>query len=346
MAPIPLSVLDLSPIVAGSDARQAFRNTLDLAQHAERWGYGRYWLAEHHNMPGIASAATAVVIGYVAGGTSRIRVGAGGVMLPNHSPLVIAEQFGTLDALYPGRIDLGLGRAPGSDRLTMTALRRDPMSADRFPQDVVELLSYLGTPDPSQRVRAVPGAGSNVPVWLLGSSLFSAQLAAALGLPFAFASHFAPDLMLQALQVYRATFQPSALLSRPHAMLGLSVVAADSDAEARRLATSLQQQFVALQRGQPVMLQPPVDTMDGRWTEMERSSVTHSLRRAIVGGPETVREAVTRFVEETAADELMVTGQIFDHAARLHSYEILAGVMSDDESPVLPHYLVTEPTRS
>jgi luciferase family oxidoreductase group 1 len=329
MAPIPLSVLDLSPIVAGSDARQAFRNTLDLAQHAERWGYGRYWLAEHHNMPGIASAATAVVIGYVAGGTSHIRVGAGGVMLPNHSPLVIAEQFGTLDALYPGRIDLGLGRAPGSDRLTMHALRRDLASADQFPQDVVELLSYLGTPNPSQRVRAVPGAGSNVPVWLLGSSLFSAQLAAALGLPFAFASHFAPDLMMQALQTYRAAFQPSEFLSRPHAMLGVSVVAAGSDAEARRLATSLQQQFVALQRGQPVMLQPPVDTMDGRWTEMERSSVSHTLRRAIVGGPETVREGLRRFVDETAADELMVTAQIFDHGARLRSYEILADVITE-----------------
>jgi luciferase family oxidoreductase group 1 len=292
-------------------------------------GYNRYWLAEHHNMPGIASAATSVVIGYVASGTSRIRVGAGGVMLPNHSPLVIAEQFGTLDALYPGRIDLGLGRAPGSDHVTMLALRRDAATADQFPRDVVELLSYLRAPEPNQRVRAVPGAGSNVPVWLLGSSLFSAQLAAALGLPFAFASHFAPDLMHQALQVYRANFQPSESLGRPHVMLGLSVVAADSDAEAHRLATSLQQQFVALQRGQPVMLQPPVDTMDGRWTEMERSSVTHTLRRAIIGGPEMVREGVTRFVEETAADELMVTAQIFDHSARLHSYEILAGVMAD-----------------
>jgi luciferase family oxidoreductase group 1 len=328
MTPVPLSVLDLSPIVADSDARQAFRNTLDLARHAEQWGYNRFWLAEHHNMPGIASAATSVVIGHVAGGTSRIRVGAGGIMLPNHSPLVIAEQFGTLDALYPGRIDLGLGRAPGSDRLTMHALRRDATSADAFPQDVEELLAYLRAPEPGQRVRAVPGAGSNVPVWLLGSSLFSARLAAALGLPFAFASHFAPDLIHQALQVYRTNFAPSESLARPYAMLGVSVIAADTDAEAQRLSTSMMQQFLALQRGQPVMLQPPVDTMEGRWTEMERRGVSHVLRRAIVGGPQTVARGVTQFIEETAADELIVVAQIYEHAARLRSYEILAEVVA------------------
>jgi luciferase family oxidoreductase group 1 len=328
MSLVPLSVLDLSPIVAGGDARQALRNTLDLARHAERWGYKRFWLAEHHSMPGIASAATSVVIGHVAGGTSRIRVGAGGIMLPNHSPLVIAEQFGTLDALYPGRIDLGLGRAPGSDRFTMHAMRRDATSADAFPQDVQELLAYLRAPEPGQRVVAVPGAGSNVPVWLLGSSLFSARLAAALGLPFAFASHFAPDLIQQALQMYRANFQPSESLARPYAMLGVSVVAADTDAEAQRLSTSMMQQFLALQRGQPVMLQPPVDSMDGRWSEMERRGVTHVLRRAIVGGPDTVAAGVKQFIEETAADELIVVAQIYDHAARLRSYEILADVVA------------------
>jgi luciferase family oxidoreductase group 1 len=321
---IPLSVLDLSPIVAGADARAALANTLDLAQHTERWGYHRFWLAEHHNMVGIASAATAVVIGHVAGGTSRIRVGAGGIMLPNHSPLVIAEQFGTLESLYPGRIDLGLGRAPGTDRLTIQALRRDPMSAESFPRDVVELQSYFRDPEPGQPVRAVPGAGLHVPIWLLGSSTFSAQLAAMLGLPFAFASHFAPDQMFDALRLYREGYQPSPEHPAPYAMLGVSVVAADDDAEARRLATSLQQQFLALQRGRPVQLQPPVDDMSSAWSEWERVAVERTLRQAVVGGPETVRRNLDAFIASTGADELMITSHIHDHAARLRSYEIVA----------------------
>ena len=323
---IPISVLDLSPIVAGSDARQALHNTLDLARHAERWGYHRYWLAEHHNMVGIASAATSVVIGHVAAGTARIRVGAGGIMLPNHSPLVIAEQFGTLESLFPGRIDLGLGRAPGTDRVTIHALRRDPMAADTFPHDVVELQSYVRDAHPAQTVRAVPGAGLHVPIWLLGSSTFSAQLAATLGVPFAFASHFAPDQMHAALELYRTGYQPSAEHPTPYAMLGLSVVAADSDAEARRLATSLQQQFLALQRGRPVQLQPPVDTMEGRWADWERSAVERTLRQAVVGGPDTVRQGLAAFVAQTNADELMITSHIYDHAARLRSYEIVKDV--------------------
>jgi luciferase family oxidoreductase group 1 len=321
-----LSVLDLSPIVAGSTAAVSLRNTLDLARHAERLGYHRYWLAEHHNMVGIASAATSVVIAYVAGGTSRIRVGAGGIMLPNHSPLVIAEQFGTLESLFPGRIDLGLGRAPGTDRPAMLALRRDPMSADRFPQDVQELQALFAEPAPGQLVRAVPGAGLDVPIWILGSSTFGARLAAALGLPFAFASHFAPDQLDAALELYRVGFQPSEALARPHVMLGVSLVAADTDREATRLATSLQQQFLALQRGRPVQLQPPVDSMDGLWSPLERVQVEHVLREAIVGGPETVRQRLHAFVARTGADELMITSHIFDHAARLRSYEILASV--------------------
>ena len=321
-----LSVLDLSPIVADSDAAQAFRNTLDLAQHAERWGYHRYWLAEHHNMPGIASAATSIVIGHVAAGTTRMRVGAGGIMLPNHAPLLIAEQFGTLESLFPGRIDLALGRAPGTDQRTLRALRRDYRSADNFSQDVVELLGYFQPVTAVQAVRAVPGAGLDVPVWLLGSSTFSAQLAAQLGLPFAFASHFAPDLWMEALQHYRSGFQPSPWLERPYAMVGASVVAADSDANARRLFTSLQQQFVALQRGKPILLQPPVNDMSALWTPQEQLGVEHALRMAIVGGPDTVRAALVRFIAQTAADEVIVTANIYDHAARLHSYEIVAEV--------------------
>jgi luciferase family oxidoreductase group 1 len=320
------SVLDLSPIVAGGDAAQAFRNTLDLAQHAERWGFHRYWLAEHHNMPGIASAATSIVIGHVAAGTSRIRVGAGGIMLPNHAPLLIAEQFGTLESLFPGRIDLALGRAPGSDQRTLRALRRDYRSAESFPQDVVELLSYFQPVTAGQAVRAVPGAGLGVPVWLLGSSTFSAQLAAQLGLPFAFASHFAPDMMMEALQLYRDGFQPSQWLDRPYAMAGASIVAADSDAEARRLFTSLQQQFVALQRGKPTVLQPPVDDMSAIWTPQEQFGVERTLRQAIVGGPDTVRAALERFTAQTCADEIIVTANIYDHEARLHSYELVAEV--------------------
>ena len=281
---VALSVLDLAPIVVGGSAADAFRNTLDLARHAERWGFTRYWLAEHHNMPGVASAATAVVIGHVAAGTSTIRVGAGGVMLPNHSPLAIAEQFGTLESLFPGRIDLGLGRAPGTDPNTARALRRhNALDADTFPDDVMELQAYFQDPAPGQLIRAVPGAGLRVPIWLLGSSLFSAQLAAALGLPFAFASHFAPDLLHQALQIYRAQFRPSASLAAPYTMAGISVFAAHTEHEARRLFTSLQMQWVNLRRGRPGPLNPPVDSLDEFWSPAERAGVEHALRYAIVG---------------------------------------------------------------
>jgi luciferase family oxidoreductase group 1 len=321
---IPFSVLDLAPIVLGGSAADAFGNTLDLARHAERWGYRRYWLAEHHNMPGVASAATSVVIGFVAGGTSTIRVGAGGVMLPNHSPLVIAEQFGTLESLYPGRIDLGLGRAPGTDPLTMRALRRGGLDADTFPDDVMELQAYFREVQAGQAVRAVPGAGLRVPLWLLGSSLFSAQLAAALGLPFAFASHFAPEHLMAALEVYRRQFRPSAALAQPYAMVGLSVIAADTDRDAQRLFTSLQQQFVNLRRGRPGPLNPPVDSLDGFWSPAERAGVDHALAYAVVGSPDTVRRGLKTIIDRTGADELMVTAQIFDHAARVRSFEIVA----------------------
>ncbi|MDB5397183.1 MAG: yhbW [Rhodospirillales bacterium] len=325
---IPYSVLDTTPVIQGGDATQAFRNTLDLARHAERWGYLRYWLAEHHNMPGIASAATSVVIGHVAGGTSTIRVGSGGVMLPNHAPLVIAEQFGTLASIYPGRIDLGLGRAPGTDMRTAQALRRNMSGGDTFPQDVLELQSYFRPAEPGQLVRAVPGAGLDVPIWLLGSSLFSAELAAYLGLPFAFASHFAPDAMMEALHLYRGRFRPSAQLERPYAMLGLNICAADTDAEAARLFTSLQQQWTLLRRGSPAALPPPVDTMEGRWSAMEKEGLQHALSRAIVGSPEAVRRALTAFIAETGADEIMMTSQIYDHAARLRSFEIVAQIVT------------------
>ncbi|HTJ65221.1 MAG TPA: LLM class flavin-dependent oxidoreductase [Alphaproteobacteria bacterium] len=323
---IPFSVLDTTPVLQGSDATQAFRNTLDLARHAERWGYLRYWLAEHHNMPGIASAATSVVIGHVANGTSTIRVGSGGVMLPNHAPLVIAEQFGTLASLYPGRIDLGLGRAPGTDGRTAQALRRNLQGGDTFPQDVLELQSYFQPIQPGQLVRAVPGAGLEVPIWLLGSSLFSAQLAAYLGLPFAFASHFAPDAMLQALAIYRQNFRPSAQLDKPYAMLGLNVVAADSDADAARLFTSLQQQWTLLRRGNPAPLPPPVDGMDGLWSDMEQAGLEQALSRAIVGSQETVAAKLKAFIAETAADEIIMTSQVYDHEARLRSFEIVANI--------------------
>jgi luciferase family oxidoreductase group 1 len=331
---IPFSVLDLSPILEGGSAADAFRNSLDLARLAERLGYHRYWLAEHHNMPGIASAATSVVIGHVAAGTSTIRVGAGGIMLPNHAPLVIAEQFGTLESLHPGRIDLGLGRAPGTDQRTARALRRERTeSADDFPQDVLELLSYFKAAQAGQAVRAYPGAGLDVPVWILGSSLFGAQLAAALGLPFAFASHFAPDYLLAALRLYREGFRPSVYLSSPYAMAGIAVVAADSDDEARRLLTSLQIQFVNLRRGLPSPLQPPRDNLDGFWTETERAGVEHAMAYAIIGGPDTVARGLRQFIAMTGADELMITAQIYDHGARCHSYEIVAGVREGTRAP-------------
>ena len=333
---VPISILDLAPIAAGSDASQALARTLDLARHAEDWGYRRFWLAEHHNMPGIASAATAVVIGHVAAGTKKIHVGAGGVMLPNHAPLVIAEQFGTLAALFPGRIELGLGRAPGTDGLTAQALRRDLSTGreDTFPQDVLELQAYFEPVQPGQKIRAVPGAGLKVPLWLLGSSLYSAQLAAMLGLPFAFASHFAPDMMEQAASVYRARFQPSAQLARPYVVLGFNVYAADTDAAAERLFTSVQQAFTILRRGEPGPLPPPVDTMDGLWTEAERGRVEHALACRVVGSPETVRAGLRAFVERHQPDEVMATGMMFDHAARLRSFEILAGVAKDLGAPM------------
>ncbi len=327
---IPFSVLDLCPIVEGSDAAQSLRNTLDLAQHAERWGFQRYWLAEHHGMAGIASAATAVVMAHVAGGTSRIRVGAGGIMLPNHSPLVIAEQFGTLESLFPGRIDLGLGRAPGSDQATARALRRD-LNADpnEFPQDVVELMHYFEPVSEGQRVRAVPGAGLQVPLWILGSSLFGAQLAAQLGLPFAFASHFAPAQMMQAIEMYRSRFRPSEQLARPYVMLGFNVFAADSDEQAQLLSSSMQQAFVNLRSGRPSRLQPPVAGYEERLTPPERAILEQTLSCSAIGAPATVRRALEAFVARTGADELMITSQIFDHKARLRSYEITAGLQQD-----------------
>jgi luciferase family oxidoreductase group 1 len=326
---IPFSVLDLSPITEGSDAAQSFRNTLDLAQHGERWGYQRYWLAEHHGIPGIASAATAVLIGHVAGGTNTIRVGAGGIMLPNHSPLVIAEQFGTLESLYPGRIDLGLGRAPGSDQLTARALRRNLASdADQFPQDVVELMDYFAA---TQRhaVRAVPGAGLNIPIWILGSSLFGAQLAAALGLPYAFASHFAPAQMMQAIDLYRATFRPSPQLNKPYVMLGFNVFAAETDDEAHFLATSTQQAFVNLRSGHPKRLPPPVPDYLHHIDPREKALLDQILSCAAIGSRDTVTSGLKNFIEQTQADELMITSQIFDHAARLRSYEITSEVGKD-----------------
>jgi luciferase family oxidoreductase group 1 len=319
-----LSVLDLAPITEGSDAGEALRRSLDLAQHAERWGYNRFWLAEHHSMPGIASAATSVVMAHVANGTSSIRVGAGGIMLPNHSPLVIAEQFGTLAALFPGRIDLGLGRAPGTDQVTVRALRRNPASAESFPQDVAELMAYFRPAQPGQVVRAVPGEGLQVPIWILGSSLFGAQLAASMGLPFAFASHFAPGLMMQAIDQYRSGFQPSEQLERPHLMLGVNVIAADTDEEASVLFTSLQQAFLNLRSGRPGRLPPPDPRLVGRLHPVEQVMLRETLAYAVVGSPETVRRGLDRFLDMTAADELMVTAQIFDHDARLRSFELTA----------------------
>ena len=323
---IPLSVLDLAPICAGSTAAQSLANTLDLAQHAERWGYRRYWLAEHHNMPGIASAATSVVIGHVAAGTRTIRVGAGGIMLPNHAPLVVAEQFGTLATLYPDRIDLGLGRAPGTDQRTMIALRRHLAGdVDRFPQDVLELQAYFAAPESAAApVRAIPGEGTQVPIWILGSSLYGAQLAAALGLPFAFASHFAPAELDNALALYRHRFKPSATLAQPYAMAALNVFAADSDAEARRLFTSLQQAFLNLRRGTPGQLPVPIDDIGALASTQEQVMLEHALSCSVVGDADTVRKGVADFIARTQADEVIVTAMIHDHAARLRSFEILA----------------------
>ncbi|MYN08926.1 LLM class flavin-dependent oxidoreductase [Pseudoduganella aquatica] len=323
---IPFSILDLSPIALGSDASTSLRNTLDLAQHGERWGYNRYWLAEHHGMPGIASAATSVVMAHVAGGTKTIRVGAGGIMLPNHSPLVIAEQFGTLEALHPGRIDLGLGRAPGSDQTTARALRRNLASdSDEFPQDVLELQDYMSD-SPRQHVLAVPGKGAKVPLWILGSSLFGAQLAAHLGLPYAFASHFAPQQMMQAVALYRANFKPSAQLAQPYVMLGFNVFAADTDEEAQLLATSMQQAFVNLRTGRPSQLPPPMANYRGTLGQQENAMLDSVLSCSAIGSPDTVASQLQAFINSTRPDELMITSQIFEHAKRLHSYDITAGI--------------------
>jgi len=321
------SVLDLAPVREGGTVAEAFRNTVDLARHAERWGFARFWIAEHHNMPGIASAATSILIGHVAAQTSTIRVGSGGVMLPNHAPLVIAEQFGTLETLYPGRIDLGLGRAPGSDELAARALRYDT-AEENFPGQVAELLAYLAPAGPGQRLIAFPGAGTNVPVWLLGSSTYSAKLAAALGLPFAFASHFAPALLMEALDAYRTGFTPSQYLDRPYAMVGVPLVAAETDAEARRLATSSMQRQVKLIRRQPIFVPPPVESMDGMWSEAEKFLVDSRMAIAVIGGPQTVRQKIARILRETGANELIFTSDLYDHALRLRSFEIAGETMS------------------
>ena len=319
---VPVSILDLVPVILGETPREALRKSLDLAQHAEAFGYKRYWVAEHHNMTGIGSAATSVVIGYLAGGTSTIRVGSGGIMLPNHPPLVIAEHFGTLASLYPGRIDLGLGRAPGTDARTLHALRRDPTRENTFPQDVLELQQFLAPAKSGQAVRAVPGAGTEVPIWILGSSTFGARLAAELGLPYAFASHFAPDALLAALDIYRKQFKPSKQLDHPYAMAGVNVVAADSDEEARRLFTTVQQSFTNLVRGAGGKLQAPIDNIDDYWTPAEKYHASHMLKYAIVGSAETVRRGLADFVELTKADEVMIVTSIYNHAARIRSYEI------------------------
>ncbi len=321
---VPLSVLDLAPIIQGGTPAQSFRNSVDLARHAERLGYHRFWVAEHHGIPGVASAATAVVIGHVAANTSTIRVGAGGIMLPNHSPLVIAEQFGTLEALFPGRIDLGLGRAPGSDQITARALRRSHAAADAFPNDVAELIALLEPAEPGQIVHAIPGEGTKVPIWILGSSLFGAQLAAAMGLPFAFASHFAPTHLMQAIEIYRTRFRPSERCERPRVMVGATIIAADTDHEARRLFSSIIQTFVALRSGQPIQVPPPVDDIESRLTPIDRAQLAPILSHAIVGDPERVRSGLADLITRTGADEVIVASQIYDHAARVRSYELVA----------------------
>ncbi|WP_368220316.1 luciferase-like monooxygenase [Aeromonas sp. R7-2] len=326
MSVVPYSVLDLVPVPEGGLPAESFRHSLDLARHAERWGYHRYWLAEHHNMPGIASAATAVLIGHLAGGTTTLRLGAGGIMLPNHSPLVIAEQFGTLSSLYPDRIDLGLGRAPGSDQRTMQALRRQRSGeVDDFPADVRELMSYFG--DEVGAVQAVPGQGLHVPIWLLGSSLYSAQLAAAMGLPFGFASHFAPAMLLQALEIYRTQYRPSARWPKPHAVVCVNLIAADTDREARFLFTTLQQQFLRLYRGDAGKLPLPVQTLGDEWSPRELMAMEQTLARSLVGEPDRVRHGLKALLTETGADELMFNGPIVDHQARLRSFEIGAELM-------------------
>lgn len=327
---VPLSVLDLSPIPLGSTIPQAFHRSRELAIQAEKLGYHRYWMAEHHNMTGIGSAATSVLLGYIAGATSTIRVGSGGVMLPNHAPLVVAEQFGTLESLYPGRIDLGLGRAPGTDPATAQALRRSHLGGiDRFPDDVLELQSYFDDAQPYQQVKAVPGQGLRVPIWLLGSSLYSAQLAAKLGLPFAFASHFAPDMLLQALSLYRENFKPSAALEKPYAIVCINVVAADTTHDAKFIFTSLQQQFIHLLRGMPGPLPSPIDDISSVVARHELYSVDHTLSLSIVGDKNSVRTGLQRLLKDTQADELMINGQIYDHHARMHSFKLISEIGFD-----------------
>ena len=326
-----LSILDLVRVTLDTDARGAFDNARDLAAHAERWGYRRFWVAEHHNMPGVASAATAVVLSHIAAGTRTIRVGAGGIMLPNHAPIIIAEQFGTLARLYPGRIDLGLGRAPGTDQTTVRALRRTLQSSDNFPQDVLELQAFFAPAGPNQIVQAVPAAGTEVPLWILGSSTYGAQLAAALGLPYAFASHFAPDQLLPALNIYRNRFEPSAQLSKPYAMVGVNIIAADTDHEAKRLATTQQMSFTNMFRGKRGLSQPPIDDIETYWTPVEKVQAMQMLARSIVGTKDTVRAGLAGLFAETKADELMVVSDIYDHRARLHSYELIAAAQAQHE---------------
>ncbi|HYC02152.1 MAG TPA: LLM class flavin-dependent oxidoreductase [Azospirillaceae bacterium] len=319
-----ISILDLVRVTQATDARGALDNARDLARHAEGWGFRRFWVAEHHNMPGIASAATALVVQHVAAGTERIRVGAGGIMLPNHAPLVIAEQFGTLARLFPGRIDLGLGRAPGTDQLTLRALRRTPQAADQFPQDVLELQAYFAPAEPGQRIQAVPAAGTEVPLWILGSSTYGAMLAAELGLPYAFASHFAPDQLLNALDIYRARFKPSEQLAKSYAIVGVNIVAAENDAEARRLHTTQQMSFADLFRGARGLAKPPIDDIEAYWSPEEKRQAMHMLARSIVGSVATVRKGMRALLDETHADELIIVSDVFDHGARLRSYALIA----------------------
>lgn len=325
-----LSVLDLAPINEGSNARQSFKHSVDLAQHVEKWGFHRYWLAEHHNMPGIASSATSVIMGHIAGATNHIRVGAGGIMLPNHAPLVVAEQFGTLESLFPGRIDLGLGRAPGTDQATAFALRRTLNTpVEDFPLHVEELENYFSN-NPSARVRAIPGEGLDIPIWLLGSSDYSARLAAEKGYPFSFASHFAPAYLEYALQLYRSNFKPSRQLEKPYTMVGVNIIAADTAEEAAYIATSQQQQFLSLRRGEATKLQPPIENIDDVWTPVERAAIEESLdpRSTIVGDPEMVKQKLDSFIRETRTDEVIISSQIFHHKDRLRSYEIVAELMN------------------
>ena len=321
-----LSILELVRVTQDTDARGALDNARDLAAHAEKWGYCRIWVAEHHNMPGIASAATSIVLAHLAAGTKTIRVGAGGIMLPNHAPYVIAEQFGTLARLFPGRVDLGLGRAPGTDQITLRALRRLPEAADTFPQDILELQAFLAPAGPGQRIQAVPAAGTKVPLWILGSSHFGAMLAAELGLPYAFASHFAPELLIPALQIYRSRFKPSEQLDRPFAMVGVNIIAAESDNEARRLATTQQMSFTNIFRGARGLSQPPIEDIESYWSPTEKTQAMRMLARSIVGSPDTVRFGIDALVGETGADELIIVSDVYEHSARLRSFQLIADV--------------------